>query len=172
MKKQTMYIIGGVAVLGLVYFFYSKNKKAKQEKANAEKIAAEMEAQTEIEAQALAQAELDAQALEQAEAETEAKIEAASCIRMGELRTTENHQWIGIPGSFRDQANQFVTGGMVEIKDTDDTLNGKYEILDIFKDKKGNVGAIDIAHSIQLPTAVKGQAGDKRFQGTGKICVA
>ena len=66
MKKQTMYIIGGgVAVLGLVYFFYSKNKKAKQEKANAEKIAAEMEAQTELDAQALAQAELDAQALEQ-----------------------------------------------------------------------------------------------------------
>lgn len=168
-----MYIIGGgVAVLGLVYFFYSKNKKAKQEKANAEKIAAEMEAQTERDAQALAQAELDAQALEQAEAETEAKIETDSCIRMGELRTTESHQWIGIPNSFRDQANQFLTGGMVEIKDTDDTLNGKYKILDIFKDKNGNVGAIDISHSLEIEKAIKGKSGDKRFHGIGKICVA
>jgi len=171
-----MYIIGGVAVLGLGYLMYAKNKKAKQQKADADKIAAEMEAeslkQAEMEAEAVAQAEMDAQALAQAEAETEKKIASASCIRMGELRTTENHQWVGIPGAFRDQANQFITGGMVEIKDTDDTLNGKYEILDIFKDKNGNVGAIDISHSLDIEKAIKGKSGDKRFHGTGKICVA
>jgi len=163
MKKKNLYIIGGVVLVGAIaYIMYTKKKKKEAAQSQLDTERREKEAADEI------QAKLDA---EIKEAEEKEKAELAKCITMGELRTTENHQWVGVPFDSREKANQIVIGTKVEIKKTEEGLDGEYDVLETWKDKNGNVGAIDIAHTLDLPKTLKGKKGDERFSGTGLICI-
>ena len=172
MNKKNLYIAGGVVLVGIVaYIIYSKKKKKAalikkemEEQEAAEQLRLKMEAEEKAEQEAKAKAEAEAKAKAE-------KEELAKCMRIGELRTTEQHQWIGLPYASREQANQIKIGTKIEIKNTDETLNGEYEVLDTWKDKNGNVGAVDVSHKLDLPKAVKGEKGDERFSGKGLICI-
>ena len=171
MNKKNIYIAGGVVLVGVIaYVIYSKKKKQKLALLKKEK--EEQEAAEQLKFQIEEEQKAIEEAKAKAESEANSEKEAlAKCMGMGELSTTEKHQWIGIPHSSREKANKISIGSKVEIKKTDETLDGEYEVLDTWKDKTGNVGAIDISHKLEIPIAVKGKKGDERFSGKGLICV-
>ena len=164
MNKKNLYIIGGVVLVGgIAYFMYTKKKK-QQEADRIEQERLEQEAADEL----AAKMEAEAKAEEEAKAKKERE---EKCMLMGELRTTEKHQWVGILSSDREKANQIKVGSKVNISNTNDKLDGEYEVLDTWADKKGNIGAIDVSHKLDIPLAVKGQKGENTFSGKGLICV-
>ena len=173
MKKKNLYIAGGVVLVGVIaYVIYSKQKKKKAALIQKEMEEQEAAEQLRLKMEAEEKAEQEVKAKAEAEAKAKAEKEAlAKCMGIGELRTTEQHQWIGLPYASREQANQLKIGSKIEIKNTDETLNGEYEVLDTWKDKNGNVGAVDVSHKLDLPKAVKGEKGDERFSGKGLICI-
>jgi len=142
---------------------YAKKKK-QQEIAKIEQERLEQEAAEELAAKMEAEAKAEQEEIEKKEKE-------AKCMLMGELRTTEQNQWVGISNSDREKANQIKVGSKVSITNTNENLDGEYEVLDTWSDKKGNVGAIDINHNLKLPIAVKGKKGDETFSGKGLICM-
>ena len=163
MKKKNIYIIGGVVVAaGVAYYIYSNKKKQKKQEELQKKQLLEQEAAEQL------QAKIDDEVEKEKAKEKE---ELSKCMRMGELRTTENHQWVGIPYSSREQANQISAGTKIEIKNTEQGLDGDYEVLATWKDKNENVGALDVAHKLDLPKTPKGQKGEEKFSGKGLICV-
>ena len=164
MNKKTLYIVGGVVLVGgIAYFMYTKKKK-QQEASRIEQERLEQEAADELAAKMEAEAKAEQKEIERKEKE-------AKCMLMGELRTTEQNQWVGISNSDREKANQIKVGSKVSITNTNETLDGEYEVLDTWSDKKGNVGAIDINHKLEIPMAVKGKKGDESFSGKGLICM-
>jgi hypothetical protein len=170
MNKKNLYIAGGVALVGVIAYVIISKKKKKAALLKKEMEEQEAAEQLRLKMESEEKAEKDAKAKAEAEAKAE-KEELAKCMRIGELRTTEQHQWIGLPYASREQASQIKIGSRIEIKNTDETLNGEYEVLDTWKDKNGNVGAVDVSHKLDLPKAVKGEKGDERFSGKGLICI-
>ena len=170
MTKKRIYIIGGLLVIsGLGFYLYSKKKKAAAQKQ------AEIDNAKMIQEQIAEESRLDAEKkkaeavkiAEEKRLETERiKAEDDKCLRIGVIRTTPQHQWVSIGSSFRTLANSLSIGSKVTIKRTEESLDGNYTVLDVWKDKNGNIGAIDVPHNF-----ITDKKEDNKYQGLGLICL-
>lgn len=170
MTKKRIYIIGGLLVVsGIGFYLYSKKKKqAAQKQAeidNAKIIQEQIAEESRLESE-----KKKAEAVKIAEEkrlETERiKAEDDKCLRIGVIRTTPQHQWVSIGSSFRTLANSLSIGSKVTIKRTEESLDGNYTVLDVWKDKNGNIGAIDVPHNF-----ITDKKEDNKYQGLGLICL-
>lgn len=90
-----------------------------------------------------------------------------NCLRMGGL----HDNWVGIQSRSRKNANDIYPGSTIKISNTNPQLDGVYNVIDIWVDTNGNVGALDIEHDYTPRlTERNGLSRDYRYDGEGLIC--
>lgn len=91
----------------------------------------------------------------------------STCLRMGGL----HDNWVGIQYRSRERANDLVPGSTVTISNTNQQLDGTYNVIDTWIDTNGNVGALDIEHNYTPRlTERNGLERDYNYDGEGLIC--